>query len=73
MARRGKDLEKLIAMAQLIASDTPLPRYARLHKLSGEYDGWWECHIESDWLLIFDTTREAVILFRTGTHTDLFG
>jgi mRNA interferase YafQ len=34
--------------------------------------GLWECHIEPDWLLIWDDAEDAIILVRTGTHTDLF-
>ena len=32
----------------------------------------WECHIEPDWLLVWDQEDDALILVRTGTHTDLF-
>ena len=45
---------------------------ARPHKLSGEYDGLWECHIENNWLLIYNFNDTEIILFRTGTHEDLF-
>jgi mRNA interferase YafQ len=31
-----------------------------------------ECHIEPDWLLIYDITDAEVVLLRTGTHSDLF-
>ncbi len=33
---------------------------------------YWECHIEPDWLLIWDQEHDALILVRTGTHADLF-
>lgn len=42
-------------------------------KLPSEWEGFLECHIESDWLLIYDVNGEVVILVRTGTHEDLFG
>ena len=32
----------------------------------------WECHIEPDWLLVWDREDDTLILVRTGTHTDLF-
>jgi mRNA interferase YafQ len=41
--------------------------------LHGEYAGYWECHLESDWLLVYLLTPETVVIFRTGTHTDIFG
>jgi mRNA interferase YafQ len=50
--RRGKDVEELIAAVELLADDGILPSGYRPHKLSGEWKGVWECHIEPDWLLI---------------------
>lgn len=70
--RRGKDIEELIAVVELLAQDGELPAGYRPHKLSGEWKGVWECHIEPDWLLIYDVTRDEVLLIRTGTHLDLF-
>lgn len=46
------------------------------HKLSGEYDGVRECHVEPDWLLIYnkagDTKTGTLPLIRTGSHSELF-
>ena len=49
-----------------------LPARCWRHKLSGEWDRLWECHLEPDWLLIWDETEEHLTLTRTGTHADLF-
>ena len=65
-------MEKLEAIVQLLRDDEPLPISARPHKLTGEYDGFWECHLGPDWLLIYDSTDTEVLLARTGTHADLF-
>ena len=70
--RRGKEVEELIAAVELLADDGILPFGYRPHKLSGEWKGVWECHIEPDWLLIYDVTAREVLLIRTGTHSDLF-
>ena len=70
--RRGKDLEDLIAVAELLAESGRLPSGYRPHRLSGAWKGVWECHIESDWLLIYDITATEVFLIRTGSHSDLF-
>ena len=44
------------------------------HKLHGIYEGCLECHIESDFLLIWiDENREIIKLLRVGTHHELFG
>ena len=70
--RRGKDIEDLIAVVELLAQEGELPAGFRPHQLSGEWKGVWECHIEPDWLLIYEITAVEVTLIRTGTHHDLF-
>lgn len=73
MAKRGAALQKLNAVLNLLMSDAPLPARNCPHMLSGEWRGFWECHIEPDWLLIYDLDDPAVLaLHRTGTHSDLF-
>jgi len=44
------------------------------HKLSGEYKGYWECHVKPDLLLLWDENEQINLLelVRTGTHSDLF-
>lgn len=44
------------------------------HILSGNMQGYWECHIKSDWLLIWikNEDQKTIILIGTGTHSDLF-
>jgi len=71
--RRGKDIADLFAVVELLAQDGELPAAYRAHKLSGEWKGLGECHIEADWLLIYEVTTNEVLLIRTGTHRDLFG
>jgi mRNA interferase YafQ len=70
--RRGKDIEDLIVVVELLAETGALPVEYRPHRLSGEWADVWECHIEPDWLLVYQVTRNEVLLFRTGTHSDLF-
>jgi mRNA interferase YafQ len=70
--RRGRDIDELIAAVELLAEQGAIPPAYHPHKLSGEWSGAWECHIEPDWLLIYTVTDEEVLLIRTGTHADLF-
>lgn len=70
--KRGKDAEKLKAVIKLLLIDKPLPAQYKNHKLKGEYADHWECHIEPDWLLIYQKTSTEIILVNTGTHADLF-
>ncbi len=72
MVRRGKDVQKLIDAVILLVVKGSLPNRYRAHKLSGEYLGCWECHLESDWLLVYALTNDAVVVYCTGTHADLF-
>jgi len=44
--RRGRDIEELIAVVELLAESGDLPEGYRPHQLSGEWKGVWECHIE---------------------------
>jgi len=71
--KRGYSKAKMLDLVYLLVSDGILPHNAKPHMLSGEWLGFWECHIESDWLLIYDTSHpKSLVLHRTGTHADLF-
>lgn len=70
--RRGKPLARLWAVVDLLLRGEQLPARCRRHRLSGAWHRFWECHVEPDWLLIWDETEETLILVRTGTHADLF-
>lgn len=75
MKKRGKPIYKLIETLKLLAkNDVTIPESYRDHKLTGEYTGFRECHIEFDWLLIYKISENKLILFAsgTGTHDDLF-
>lgn len=50
--RRGKDPNKLFKLVGMLQEDEIIPARYRNHKLIGNYDGYWELHIEPDWLLI---------------------
>lgn len=70
--KRGKNLDKLDGIVEKLLADEPLDLRNTPHLLSGKWHLSWECHIESDWLLIWQEDRESVTLLRTGTHSDLF-
>jgi mRNA interferase YafQ len=73
MKKRGKDLSKLKEILDKIISGQELEAQYRDHLLVGQYRGTRECHIEPDWLLIYELAQNEVVLIRTGTHADLFG
>jgi mRNA interferase YafQ len=72
MARRGKNLNKLKILIRSLVEGEPLDPIHRDHKLIGNWQGRRECHVESDWLLIYKIVKDALIFERTGTHSDLF-
>jgi mRNA interferase YafQ len=70
--RRGYDLGRLDAILTILREDMPLPPAARPHPLKGDWHGYYECHVGSDWLLIYKTVPGELLLAATGTHADLF-
>ena len=72
MKRRGKNLEKLKIVIRSLVAEEALDPIHRDHKLIGNWLGRRECHIESDWLLIYKTEVDRLVFERTGTHPDLF-
>ena len=72
--KRGLQESLLKDVALLLEKSGNLPPKFKSHKLSGKYNGLWECHIQPDWLLIWDQDEEVrlITLLRTVTHSDLF-
>ena len=70
--RRGKNPDKFKLIARtLLAGESP-DAIHRDHKLAGDWEGRRECHIESDWLLIYKIDGPRLIFERMGSHSDLF-
>ena len=72
LLKGNKDPLKIKAIITLLAQEKVLPPKNRNHKLGGDFEGCWECHIEPDWLLIYRKTVDTLILIRTGSHSNLF-
>lgn len=70
--KRGKDIRKLRDVIVLLRNEILLPARYRNHKLGGNWMGHWECHLEPDWLLVYQIDEAMLKLVATGTHTDLF-
>ncbi|MGM9816662.1 MAG: type II toxin-antitoxin system YafQ family toxin [Lepagella sp.] len=66
-------LEKLRNILNMLQSETPISAENHPHMLTGNYAGFMECHIESDFLLIwFDPDTDQIDLVRLGSHSELF-
>ncbi len=72
LKKRGKNMNKLEEIVDKLSIDDVLPANCRPHILSGDWDGFWELHIDPDWLLIYEIDDDTIYLARTGTHSDLF-
>lgn len=72
--KQGKNLDKLFEVINILANEEKLGTKFKDHDLSGNYKGTRECHIEPDWLLIYEIDNNALILmlYRLGTHSELF-
>jgi mRNA interferase YafQ len=71
--KQGKDLDKLEDVVNTLRDREPLPTRCRAHPLRGDWVGHWDCHVEPDWILLYRVTVKALVLVRTGSHTELFG
>lgn len=49
--KRGLKLDHLNNVINILAAQQPLADKHRDHNLTGNYQGFRECHIEPDWLL----------------------
>ena len=72
--KRGLNLLKIFDAIKLLEANGSLPSSYRPHKLKGNRIGQWECHIESDWLMVWEQNDEkfTLLFLETGTHSDLF-
>lgn len=70
---RTEVIDKLEAILNLLAQGLPIPETNRPHLLSGNYNGYMECHVESNTLLIWWDKETGIIkLVRFGSHSELF-
>ena len=68
--KRGLPMDKFKEVA-----NGKVPASFKPHLLHGNRNGQWECHIQPDWLLIWEqnNTELTLLMLDTGSHADLFG
>ena len=72
---RNYPMDELRNVMSILINTGTLPNNYRPHKLKGKKgDNTWECHIQPDWLLVWEQHDEELIMLMldTGTHSDLF-
>jgi len=70
--KQGRDIMQFKLIARILIAEENLDPIFRDHKLTGNYKDRRECHIASDWLLIYKIDGERIIFERIGTHSELF-
>ena len=72
--KRGLQINKLDRVIELLGTNGFLPPKYNDHPLVGNKKGLRECHIEPDWLLIYEIDHGVLVLVltSTGAHSDLF-
>lgn len=72
--KRGLNMKLLDDVVTSLVTTGKLEPKFKPHLLKGDYIGCWECHIQPDWLLVWEQDDEIrlISLVRTGTHSDLF-
>ena len=71
--KRGLDLAPFYEVVSKLANGKQLEPFYQDHPLHGKLVGKRDCHIEPDWVMIYSVNKNEVILYRTGTHSDLYG
>ena len=73
--KRGLDTDLLVEAVKILATDGILPQEYNPHPLRGKYQGFMECHIQPDWLLVWkqENNHLTLVLTNTGTHSYIFG
>jgi len=74
MKKRGMEIDKLVEVIDMIINEQPLPEKYDNHPLHGKWEGSFDCHIQGDWVLIYQPNKEkgTVTFHRTGSHSDLY-
>lgn len=72
--KQNKDLDKLFEVIDILANGETLDAKYKDHSLTVNYRGTRECHVEPDWLLIYEIRGDVLVLmlYRLGSHSELF-
>lgn len=75
LKKQSKDLTELFEVVNCIAKGETLDRKYKDHKLVGIFNDYRECHVENDFLLVYkiEKNKLVLILYRAGTHSEIFG
>ena len=69
--KQGRDLKKLTELINMLSYGESLSDKYKDHSLKGDWQGFRECHIEPDWLLIYRIEKDVLYLAASGSHSYL--
>lgn len=73
MKKRGKDLNKLQTVLEILMSGSEMPDKYKDHQLKGVMKDFRECHIEPDWLLLYQKDNtELILLLLQQAHMRIY-
>lgn len=72
--KQGKEMTAMDNVISLLQNCQPLPPKYKDHALTGNWEGYRECHLSPDWLLIYLIENDILVLTltRTGSHAEIF-
>ena len=72
--KRGYNMQLIKDVIDKLSNGEQLPESYHAHTLVGDRKGQWECHIQPDWLLIWEIHDDelVLVLIDTGSHSELF-
>lgn len=70
--KQGKPMHILDEVVTLLRKGHKLPVKYRDHRLIGNYKNCRECHLNPDWLLIYEVMDSQLVLHRLGSHSELY-
>lgn len=75
MEKRGLPMQLLDEAIKKLVMGEHLPPKDKDHALKGKWKNFRECHIQPNWLLVYQIIKDTLVLTlsRTGTHSDIFG
>ena len=70
LKKRGQNMNEIFDIVIKLIWEEPLPARCREHKLHGDWDGFTECHIKGDWVMMYFIENRTITFAYTGTHSD---
>jgi len=73
LARSGRTdfIEEIDTIVYLLQRYGKLPPSYEAHPLYWQWSGFWDVHLDADWILVFRITKKRVRLIRMVRHKQL--